>query len=49
MLVVEESTVRTHVRRVLGKLELRDRIQAVIYAFENGLNRPADPVDPTMS
>jgi len=40
-LVVEESTVRTHVKRVLGKLELRDRIQAVIYAYENGLIQPA--------
>jgi len=41
MLVVEESTVRTHVKRILGKLELRDRIQAVIYAYENGLIHPA--------
>jgi len=40
-LVVEESTIRTHVKRVLAKLELRDRIQAVIYAYENGLTRPA--------
>jgi DNA-binding NarL/FixJ family response regulator len=40
-LVVEESTIRTHVKRVLAKLELRDRIQAVIYAYENGLTQPA--------
>jgi DNA-binding NarL/FixJ family response regulator len=39
-LVVEESTIRTHVKRVLMKLELRDRIQAVIFAYESGLTPP---------
>jgi DNA-binding NarL/FixJ family response regulator len=39
-LVVEESTIRTHVKRVLMKLDLRDRIQAVIFAYESGLNIP---------
>ena len=38
VLVVEESTIRTHVKRILMKLDLRDRIQAVIFAYETGLN-----------
>jgi DNA-binding NarL/FixJ family response regulator len=40
-LVIEESTIRTHVKRVLMKLGLRDRVQAVIFAYETGVNRPA--------
>jgi DNA-binding NarL/FixJ family response regulator len=40
-LVVEESTIRTHVKRILMKLDLRDRVQAVIFAYETGINRAA--------
>jgi DNA-binding NarL/FixJ family response regulator len=45
-LTVEESTIRTHVKRILAKLDLRDRIQIVIFAYENGLNQPGAAGDP---
>jgi DNA-binding NarL/FixJ family response regulator len=41
-LVVEESTIRTHVKRILMKLDLHGRVQAVIFAYESGINLPAD-------
>jgi DNA-binding NarL/FixJ family response regulator len=44
-LVVEESTIRSHIRRILMKLELRDRVQIVIFAYETGVNRPATAAD----
>jgi DNA-binding NarL/FixJ family response regulator len=45
-LVVEESTIRTHVKRILMKLGLRDRVQVVIFAYETGVNRASAPPDP---
>jgi len=41
-LVVSEQTVKTHVGRILAKLALRDRAQAIVYAYETGLVRPGD-------
>src|SRR3954463_11949765 len=48
-LFLTEATVKTHVTHVLRKLELRDRVQAAIYAYETGLIEPGgnDAVRPT--
>jgi DNA-binding NarL/FixJ family response regulator len=40
LLVIGESTVKTHVKRVLAKVDARDRVQAVIFAYEAGVTSP---------
>lgn len=39
-LVLSEATVKTHITRILAKLRLRDRLQAVVYAYQHGIVRP---------
>jgi DNA-binding NarL/FixJ family response regulator len=46
-LVVEESTIRSHIKRILMKLELRDRVQIVIFAYETGVNQPSGAANPS--
>ncbi|MGH2346183.1 MAG: LuxR C-terminal-related transcriptional regulator, partial [Chloroflexota bacterium] len=41
-LFLSEGTVKTHVGRILSKLDLRDRVQAVVWAYEHRLVRPGD-------
>ena len=42
-LVISEATTKTHVAHILQKLAIRDRVQAVIYAYETGLVSPGNP------
>jgi DNA-binding NarL/FixJ family response regulator len=43
LLYISEHTVRTHVARILSKLQLHDRAQAIVFAYETGLIRAGNP------
>ena len=43
-LYLSEATVKSHVARVLAKLDLRDRVQIAVFAYENGIVRPGRPL-----
>jgi DNA-binding NarL/FixJ family response regulator len=45
-LFLTQATVKTHISAILTKLDLRDRVQAAVLAYETGLLRPGSPADP---
>ena len=45
-LIVSDATIKTHVARILSKLALRDRVQAVVYAYEHGVVHPSSDEHP---
>ena len=46
-LTLSEATIKTHVANILAKLQLRDRVQAVVLAYETGLAGPGQPTAPS--
>jgi DNA-binding NarL/FixJ family response regulator len=45
-LYLSEATVKSHIARILAKLDLRDRVQIAVHAYEHGIVRPGQPRDP---
>ena len=45
LLVLSDATVKTHVKRLMAKLRMRDRVHAVVLAYESGLVRPGDAAE----
>jgi DNA-binding NarL/FixJ family response regulator len=48
-LTISQTTAKTHVARILGKLRLRDRVQIVVFAYEHGLVQPGDHATPNLT
>ena len=42
-----EATVKSRIARILAKLDLRDRVQVAVFAYENGIVRPGSPANMT--
>jgi DNA-binding NarL/FixJ family response regulator len=45
-LYLSEATVKSHIARILAKLDLRDRVQIAVYAYEHGIVRPGRGTPP---
>jgi DNA-binding NarL/FixJ family response regulator len=46
-LYLSEATVKSHIARILAKLDLRDRVQIAVYAYEYGIVRPGQGAPPS--
>lgn len=46
-LYLSETTVKSHITRILAKLDLRDRVQVAVFAYEHGIVRPGQTIPPT--
>jgi DNA-binding NarL/FixJ family response regulator len=46
-LYLSEATIKSHMTRILAKLDLRDRVQIAVYAYEHGIVRPGQDTPPS--